>query len=85
MIAPAVRSPSPPAGKIGQQPKVLMTVRDCLEELGIDRSTFWDWRTKRGLRSILIGGVLRVRRSDLEAFLTRHTVTARGDAPRGRE
>jgi excisionase family DNA binding protein len=82
MIKSLDRSPARQASTNGLKPKELLTVRDCLEELGIDRTTFWDWRTKRGLRSIHVGGVLRIRRSDLEAFLTRHTTAAGGESVR---
>lgn len=40
--------------------------------LGVSRATFWRWREERGLRVVSIGGVKRVRESDLNAFLKRH-------------
>ncbi|MFB7630430.1 helix-turn-helix transcriptional regulator [Streptomyces sp. NPDC056149] len=48
-----------------------LTVDDVCEELGIARSTFYDWRQKgRGPRCIrLPNGSLRIRRSDFENWL----------------
>lgn len=36
------------------------------------RSTLWKWQNERGLRTITIDGVKRIRRSDLNEFLRRH-------------
>ncbi|WP_437012353.1 helix-turn-helix transcriptional regulator [Streptomyces sp. enrichment culture] len=51
-----------------------LTVDDVCDELGIARSTFYDWRQKgRGPRCIrLPNGSLRIRRSDFENWLRRH-------------
>ena len=46
--------------------------------LGVSRSTVWRWENERGLKVVTIGGVVRVRESDLEAFLKRHEGTALG-------
>lgn len=40
--------------------------------LGVSRATFWRWREERGLRVVSIGGVKRIRESDLNEFLKRH-------------
>ena len=50
-----------------------LTVAELCEELDINRSTFYDWRTKgRAPRCIrLPNGELRIRRADLEAWLDR--------------
>ncbi|MEU3698481.1 helix-turn-helix domain-containing protein [Streptomyces griseoviridis] len=49
-----------------------LTVDEVCAELRIARSTFYDWRQKgRGPRCIrLPNGALRVRRTDLENWLT---------------
>jgi excisionase family DNA binding protein len=54
-----------------------LTVAEVCEDLQVAQSTFYEWRTKgTGPRCIkLPNGQLRVRRSDLEAWLD-----ARGDA-----
>lgn len=39
---------------------------------GVSRSTIWRWHAERGLKVVAIGGVTRVRETDLEAFLQRH-------------
>ncbi len=48
-----------------------LTVNDVCAELGISKSTFYDWRTgRKGPRCIkLPNGSLRVRRLDLEQWL----------------
>ncbi|MER6782710.1 MULTISPECIES: helix-turn-helix domain-containing protein [unclassified Streptomyces] len=49
----------------------MLTVPQVCEELGISRSTFYDWRLKRRApRCIkLPNGELRVRRGDLDIWL----------------
>ncbi|MCX4629819.1 MULTISPECIES: helix-turn-helix domain-containing protein [unclassified Streptomyces] len=49
----------------------MLTVPEVCDELGVSRSTFYDWRQKRRApRCIkLPNGDLRVRRGDLEAWL----------------
>ncbi|MFB6526279.1 helix-turn-helix transcriptional regulator [Streptomyces sp. NPDC056202] len=51
--------------------RVMLTVPELCDELGITRSTFYDWRQKqRAPRCIkLPNGGLRVRRVDLEIWL----------------
>ncbi|MFI5545594.1 helix-turn-helix transcriptional regulator [Streptomyces sp. NPDC051815] len=51
--------------------RVMLTVPEVCDELGISRSTFYDWRQKRRApRCIkLPNGDLRVRRTDLEIWL----------------
>ncbi|HOF63148.1 MAG TPA: helix-turn-helix domain-containing protein [Dermatophilaceae bacterium] len=48
-----------------------MTVAQVCEELGVARSTFYDWRAKGAApRSIrLPNGELRIRRTDLDSWL----------------
>jgi predicted DNA-binding transcriptional regulator AlpA len=49
-----------------------LTLAEVCDELGISRSTFYDWRSARkGPRCIkLPNGAIRVRRVDLERWLT---------------
>ncbi|MGL5827375.1 MAG: helix-turn-helix transcriptional regulator, partial [Nocardioides sp.] len=49
-----------------------LTVLDLCAELGVARSTFYDWRARgAGPRSIkLPNGEIRVRRADLDTWLT---------------
>ncbi|WP_327162035.1 helix-turn-helix domain-containing protein [Streptomyces zaomyceticus] len=51
--------------------RAMLTVPELCDELGITRSTFYDWRQKRRApRCIkLPNGGLRVRRVDLEIWL----------------
>lgn len=54
--------------------RVMLTVPELCVELGITRSTFYDWRQKhRAPRCIkLPNGGIRVRRVDLEIWLNEH-------------
>lgn len=54
--------------------RVMLTVPELCEELGISSSTFYDWRLKRRApRCIkLPNGAIRVRRVDLEIWLSEH-------------
>ena len=36
----------------------------------------WRWHAERGLKVVTIGGVTRIRESDLQAFLKRHETEA---------
>ncbi|MCX5263574.1 AlpA family transcriptional regulator [Streptomyces sp. NBC_00199] len=51
--------------------RTMLTLAEVCEELGVSRSTFYDWRAKRRApRCIkLPNGVLRIRRSDLDHWL----------------
>ncbi|MCW2772832.1 MAG: Helix-turn-helix domain protein [Nocardioides sp.] len=48
-----------------------LTVADLCEELGISKSTFYDWRAARKAPSCikLPNGAIRIRRTDLERWL----------------
>ena len=45
---------------------------EVAEKLAVSRPTVWRWHAERGLKVVSVGGVTRVRESDLEAFLKRH-------------
>ena len=42
------------------------------QQVGVSRATLWRWIAERGLRVVRVGGVTRIRESDLQAFLERH-------------
>ena len=50
----------------------VMTLKQVRDYCQIKRTTLWEWENSRGLRTIAVGGIKRVRRSDLEEFLRRH-------------
>ena len=52
----------------------LLSISAVCDELKISRSTFYDWRTKgRAPKCVkLPNGCLRVRRADLDRWLTEH-------------
>lgn len=55
-----------------------LTIADLCEDLGIARSTFYDWRAKgRAPRCIKFpNGDLRIRRAEYERWLADHEVVA---------
>ena len=53
-------------------PDRFLRVSDVAEMLGVSRSTIWRWQTERGLKTVSIGGVTRIRESDLDVFLKHH-------------
>jgi len=40
--------------------------------LGVSRATLWRWTAEHGLKVVRVGNVVRIRESDLQAFLARH-------------
>lgn len=65
------RTATVPEGTRVSRPAARLTVHDVCAELGISRSTFYDWRAKgRAPRCIkLPNGEIRIRRSDFEQWL----------------
>ena len=72
--------PDPHRGKSGSTPRMSpsratrtrLTIADICIDLGISRSTFYDWRVKgRGPRCIkLPNGDIRINRAEYERWLT---------------
>jgi len=50
----------------------LLSLAEVRQTVGVSRATIWRWINERGLRVVRVGGVIRVRESDLRAFLERH-------------
>ena len=50
----------------------LLTLKEVREHCRIGRTTLWRWINERGLTTVDVGGIVRVRRSQLEEFLKRH-------------
>jgi excisionase family DNA binding protein len=62
---------------------VILTVDQAASYLSIPKATLYTWRTRRaafGPRAVKIGGCLRYRRSDLDAWVAEH-VEYFDDAP----
>jgi excisionase family DNA binding protein len=51
----------------------LLTLADCREAAQVTRWTLWRWIQEEGLRAVKIGGVTRIRESDWQRFLEKHT------------
>ncbi len=55
-----------------------LRLKEVQELLGVSRSTLWRWHAERGLKVVRVGDVVRVRESDLQAFLSRHEAAGHG-------
>jgi len=51
-----------------------LRLKDVQVMLRVSRSTLWRWQAEQGLKVVRVGGVTRIRESDLEAFLKRHEI-----------
>ena len=56
----------------------LLTLRDMCDRLQCSRTTVWRLVNERGLRAVRCGGLVRVRESDLDAWLAKHTTETNG-------
>jgi len=52
-----------------------LTIGDIQQMLTVSRSTVWRWQAEHGLKVVRVGACVRVRESDLQAFLKRHEST----------
>ena len=57
---------------MGKPSDELLTIPQVIEEIGVPRATFYRWRScRKGPKSIkLPSGAVRIRRSELERWLT---------------
>jgi len=53
-----------------------LKLKDVQSRFGVSRSTVWRWHAERGLRVVSVGGITRIRESDLQAFVEQHLKTA---------
>lgn len=60
-----------------------VTLKEIRDRFGVSRSTVWRWQAEQGLKVMKVGSVIRVRESDLDAFVTRHVHGGRDDAGQG--
>jgi excisionase family DNA binding protein len=51
---------------------------DVQKLLGVSRSTVWRWTAGHGLKVVRVSDVVRIRESDLQAFLSRHETSGAG-------
>ncbi len=60
-------------------PEGLLTIREACGLLKVSRSTFWKLRNEHNLPVVRVGGLPRIRPSDLERWIQRH-VEGNGEA-----
>jgi excisionase family DNA binding protein len=53
-----------------------LKLKDVQDRFGVSRSTLWRWHAERGLRIVAVGGITRIRESDLNAFVEQHLQVA---------
>jgi excisionase family DNA binding protein len=49
-----------------------LKLKQVQERFSVSRATVWRWTSERGLKVVRIGGSVRVRESDLLAFVEKH-------------
>jgi excisionase family DNA binding protein len=57
-----------------------LKLKEVQDLLGVSRTTLWRWQAEHGLKVVRVGDVVRVRESDLQAFLKRHETNPPSDA-----
>jgi len=64
------------------QGRMILTIDEAAEYLAIPKATLYTWRTRRvgfGPRAVKMGGCLRYRRADLDAWIVEHLEPAEGE------
>lgn len=57
-----------------------LTLSEVRAMLNVSRATIWRWTAEHGLKVVRVGDVVRIRESDLQAFLSRHETSGVGAA-----
>ncbi len=52
-----------------------LKLKDVQDRFAVSRATVWRWQAEQGLRVVCVGGVKRIRESDLQEFIERHLKT----------
>lgn len=63
------------------QQSMILTIDEAAAYLAIPKATLYTWRTRRvgfGPRAVKMGGCLRYRRSDLDAWVVEHLEATEG-------
>ena len=55
-----------------------LTIQQVCDQLNVSRTTVWRLMHEHGLRVVRIGGIRRIRQSDLEDWLERHCTSDNG-------
>ena len=64
------------------QGRMILTIDEAAEYLAIPKATQYTWRTRRvgfGPRAVKMGGCLRYRRADLDAWIVEHLEPAESE------
>src|SRR3974390_3284858 len=78
-VAEIVKGHTPDQRKVNPaMQERFLKLSEVRQVLGVSRATVWRWINERGLRVVKVGGVSRVRASDLQEFLKRYEI---GESP----
>ncbi len=64
------------------QESIILTIDEAADYLAIPKATLYTWRTRRvgfGPRAVKMGGCLRYRRADLDAWILEHLEPAQSE------
>ena len=64
------------------QENVILTIDEAADYLAIPKATLYTWRTRRvgfGPRAVKMGGCLRYRHADLDAWIVEHLEPAESE------
>lgn len=50
----------------------ILTINQAADYLGVSRATIWTWRANHGLPHYIVGQTVRIRRDELDRWLSEH-------------
>ncbi|OQW34801.1 MAG: hypothetical protein A4E19_17965 [Nitrospira sp. SG-bin1] len=56
----------------------LLTIEQTAEYLGVSKLTIYDWVSQRRIEYVKVGRLLRFKREQLDRWIDKHTIKARG-------
>jgi excisionase family DNA binding protein len=56
-------------------PERLLTLKQVETASGVSRATVYRWRHEHGLKMVKVGGCVRIREADWQAFIAKNTIS----------